>query len=177
MRKSTLFVLFAGLFTIPIIDMPAAFAQEDALQPPVESSKTFGPYEVLYSIVPTTFVSEAVAASYQITRAKDQAMINVSVRRKVDKNDVAQTAVVKGKYSDLMQSKALTFREVREKDALYYIAVFRHGDKELLRFDLNVQVDPQSPAATRRQPPPDPSAAAEWSGRSPGQNQTARRMP
>lgn len=148
MRKTTLIVLFAGLFITPIVGVPAAFAQEDALQPPVESSKTFGPYEILYSIVPTTFISEAVAASYQITRAKDQALINVSVRKKVDKNDVAQTAVVKGTYSDLMQSKTLNFREVREKDALYYIAAFRHGDKELLRFDLKVQVDPQLPAQT-----------------------------
>jgi hypothetical protein len=139
MRTLAAFVLSATLV------VPAVFAQE-AEQPPVESSKTFGPYEIHYSVVPTAFINEATAAAYQITRAKDQAMVNVSVRKQGDDGDAPQAATVKGTYSDLMQSKPLNFREVREQGAIYYIATFRHGDKELLRFDLSVQVDPQLPA-------------------------------
>lgn len=126
---------------------PLAQAQE-ALQPPVESSKVVGPYEILYSVMPTTFISEQVAASYQIVRGRDQALINVSVRKKEGAGDVAQAAVVSGKYSDLMQSRDLQFREIRETGAIYYIAAFRHADKELLRFDLKVQPDPGMPAQT-----------------------------
>jgi hypothetical protein len=139
MRSLAAFVLSATLAA------PLAIAQQ-AEQPPMESSKTFGPYEILYSVVPTAFIAESTAAAYQITRAKNQAMVNVSVRKQGDDGDVPQAAVVKGTYSDLMQSKALAFREVREQGAIYYIAAFRHGDKELLRFDLSVQVDPQLPA-------------------------------
>ena len=146
MRTFATLVLSAGL-AAGVMLSPATRAQEP-LQPQVESSKAFGPYEILYSVVPTTFLSESVAASYQITRGRDQAMINVSVRKKAEDGDAPQAAVIKGTYSDLMQSKVLTFREVREKGAIYYIAAFRHGDKELLRFDLNVQVDPQMPAQT-----------------------------
>lgn len=127
--------------------VPLAQAQ-DALQPPVESSKVVGPYEILYSVMPTTFISEKVAAAYQIARANNQALINVSVRKKEGAIDVAQAAVVSGKYSDLMQSKDLQFREVRETGAIYYIAAFRHSDKDLLRFDLKVQPDPGMPAQT-----------------------------
>ncbi len=147
MRTFAALALSAGLVTASFLSVPVAFAQ-DPLQPNVESSKTVGPYEILYSVVPTTFIGETAAASYQIVRAKDQAMVNVSVRKKVEDGDVAHAVVVKGTYSDLMQSRVLSFREVREKDAIYYIAAFRHGDKELLRFDLSVQVDPQIPAQT-----------------------------
>lgn len=123
------------------------FAQE-ALQPSVESSKVVGPYEILYSVMPTTFISESVAASYKIVRAKDQALINVSIRKKNGDSDIAHAGAVSGSYSDLMQSKKLEFREIRESDAIYYIAAFRHGDKELLRFDLNVLPSPDMPAQT-----------------------------
>jgi hypothetical protein len=121
---------------------------QDELQPPVESSKVVGPYEILYSVMPTTFISEKVAASYKIVRGKDQALINVSIRKKEGAGDVAQAGSVSGKYSDLMQSKKLQFREIREQDAIYYIAGFRHADKEMLRFDLNVVPDPGMPAQT-----------------------------
>lgn len=141
MRTLTAFVVSTSLA------IPFACAQEPG-QPPVASSKTFGPYEIYYSVAPTAFISEATAAAYQITRAKDQAMVNVSVRKQAeaDDGDVPHAATVKGTYSDLMQSKPLNFREVKEQGAIYYIATFRHGDKELLRFDLSVQVDPQLPA-------------------------------
>ena len=139
----------AALFAIAL---PCVHAQ-DALQPSVESSKTVGPYEILYSVMPTTFLSESVAAANQIVRGKDQALINVSIRKKEGEGDIAHASRVTGSYSDLMQSKTLTFREVREKgegdsEAIYYIAGFRHGDKEMLRFDLKVQLDPNMPAQT-----------------------------
>jgi hypothetical protein len=127
--------------------VPTAHAQ-DPLQPPIESSKVVGPYEILYSVMPTTFISESVAASYQIVRGNDQALINVSVRKRDGSSDVAHAATVSGSYSDLMQSKPLAFREIREQGAIYYIAAFRHGDKELLRFELKVQPDPDQPAQT-----------------------------
>jgi hypothetical protein len=127
---------------------PSIASAQEQLQPAVESSKVVGPYEILYSVVPTTFIAESVASSYQIVRGKDQAMINVSIRKKAGAGDVAQAAAVTGSYSDLMQSKKLIFKEIREQDAIYYIAAFRHEDKDLLRFDLKVQIDAQMPTQT-----------------------------
>ena len=137
-----------SLFLSSVLMTPAIASAQDQLQPAVESSKIVGPYEIHYTVVPTTFIAESAAASYQIVRAKDQAMINVSIRKKADAGDVAQAAVVTGTYSDLMQSKKLAFKEIREQDAIYYIAAFRHEDKDLLRFDLKVQIDPQTPTQT-----------------------------
>jgi hypothetical protein len=138
----------ASLFLTNFIMMPSIASAQEQLQPAVESSKVVGPYEILYSVVPTTFIAESVASSYQIVRGKDQAMINVSIRKKAGAGDVAQAAVVTGTYSDLMQSKKLAFKEIREQDAIYYIATFRHEDKDLLRFELKVQIDPQTPIQT-----------------------------
>lgn len=149
MRKSLLSRLAAApLFVVALPLYSSLAIAQDVLQPTIESSKSVGPYEILYSLVPTTFISEDVAASYHIVRGKDQAMINVSVRKKDGAGDTASTAAVSGSYSDLMQSKPLAFREVREKDAIYYIAAFRHGNKELLRFELKVQPDAAVPMQT-----------------------------
>lgn len=145
MRAFIVPICAAAVFALTTVS--PTFAQ-DALQPSVESSKVVGPYEILYSVMPTTFISESVAASYKIVRAKDQALINVSIRKKSGDSDSAHAGAVSGSYSDLMQSKKLEFREIRESDAIYYIAVFRHGDKELLRFDLNVLPSPDMPAQT-----------------------------
>ncbi len=106
---------------------------------PITSSAEFANHELLYSLVPSTFLSDSVASAYGITRAADRTLVNVSLRRKLaDGTDVEQSAQVSGSYSDLIQKKPLEFREVREQGAIYYIAEFRHGDRETLRFDIGV---------------------------------------
>jgi hypothetical protein len=106
---------------------------------PIETSAELGPYELHYSLFPSTFLSETVAGAYGITRATNRAVINVSLREKLgDGTTREQSAQVKGSYSDLIQKKPLEFREVREQGAIYYIAEFRHSNRETLRFDLVV---------------------------------------
>lgn len=116
----------------------AAFAQEE--QPAqIETSKTFGAYEVLYTVFPSTTLLPQMAAEYNVVRAGDQALVNISVRRHLsDGTDVAQPAKLQGTYTNLIQPKNLEFREVREKDAIYYLAQLRFTDRELLRFDIKV---------------------------------------
>ncbi|MDX9873844.1 MAG: DUF4426 domain-containing protein [Spongiibacteraceae bacterium] len=136
------------LLACALLPVSFAFAQ-GAPRADIETSQTFGPYTVHYSLFPSTFLSAEVATAYEIVRAADRAVLNISVRRDTgDGNDRAQTAVVTGKYSDLIQSKSLTFREIREEGAIYYIAQFRHSDRETLRFDISVQPDPNAPART-----------------------------
>jgi hypothetical protein len=122
-------------------------AQPETAGPPVETSKVFGSYEVFYNVFPSAMLTEAVAAANNIVRGKNRAVINVAVRKRLpDGGDQAQAALVSGTYSDLIQSKKLEFREIKETGAIYYIAEFRHSDRELLRFDIKVQPDPNAPA-------------------------------
>ncbi len=117
------------------------FAQGEAA--PVETSQTFGDYDVYFNVFPSSMLSEQVAADYQIVRGKDLSVVNITVRKHLSGGlDREQIALVKGAYSDLIQTKELAFREISETDAVYYIAQLRHDDHELLRFDIKVQPDP-----------------------------------
>jgi len=115
------------------------FAQSFDNPPQIETSKTFGAYEVLYTVIPSTTLSPEMAAEYHIVRGGDQALVNISLRKHLaNGGDVAQAAALKGTYSDLIQTKSLEFREVRETGATYYLAQLRFTDRETLRFDIKI---------------------------------------
>jgi hypothetical protein len=110
-----------------------------AVKPSFAESIQFGSYEVHYSVVNSTFLEPAVAAHYQITRANDRAFVNLAFRELLPGGtDRAVTAQVEGRTWDLFQNQFLEFREIREGDAIYYIADFEFSDKELRFFDLNI---------------------------------------
>lgn len=126
---------------------PLAQAQPDAVE--LETSKRVGDYTIHYVIFPSTFLREDIASQLQLVRAPNRSLVNISVRRDAPGGgDVAKTALVTGGFTDLIQPKTLEFREVREQDAIYYLAEFRHGNNETLRFTVNVQPDPNAPAQT-----------------------------
>lgn len=113
------------------------------------NSKTFGDYEVMYSVFNSTFLKPDIAARYNIVRGKDQAVINVAVRKHLPGGEsVAQPVEISGTTSDLIHALPLSFREVREQDAIYYLAEFHFTDKELRSFTLSIQPDPKIEAYT-----------------------------
>lgn len=107
-----------------------------------EQQQSFGDYEVHYSVVPTRFIPQETASAYQITRGENRMLLNISVRRKLKDTSVSETlpqaALIKGQRHDLMRPYALTFREVREQDAIYYLADFLIINEELSRFEIEV---------------------------------------
>lgn len=107
--------------------------------------KTVGDYEFHYSVFNSMFVQPEVARHYGIVRAKDNAVLNIAVRKKLpDGGTKAQRAMVSGSSSDLVRRYDLTFKEVEEQDAIYYLAQFRHGKKETRDFRLQIQPDPNA---------------------------------
>ena len=101
-------------------------------------SEQQGRFELLYSVVNSTFVEPDTAAIYQMVRAKDRAFLNLAVRETLDDgSDRAVTARFQGRSWDLFQNQFLEFREVREGDAIYYIAEFTFRDGETRFFDLD----------------------------------------
>lgn len=97
----------------------------------------FGAYEAHYSLVPTTMLKPAIATRYDLTRARDRALLNVSV---LDGNDAPVRAKVSGVVRDLLgQTSDIAFREVAEGEAVYYLAEIRHGDQDVLRFAIDVE--------------------------------------
>jgi hypothetical protein len=100
------------------------------------------PYEVYYSFFNSTFVTPDVAKAYQLTRGKDIAMVNVSVRKNLDSGkNIEKRAIVNGTKSDLIHVIPLDFIEIEEKGAIYYLASFKFNHKEALNFNIEVKPD------------------------------------
>ncbi len=115
-----------------------AFAQEADDATPIETSKTFGDYTVLYNVFPSTMLLPAIAAEYKIERGNDIAFINIAVRNRAG-GDLAQAAKIQGTFSDLIHEQPLAFREIREQNAIYYIAQMHYDNRTVVRFDVQVQ--------------------------------------
>jgi hypothetical protein len=109
-----------------------------------EQKKTFGDYDVHYSVLNTTFITPDNAKHYGITRAQDRALVNIAVRKNLrDGSSLPHKVIIQGSSSDLIHKTELQFTEVVEAEAIYYIAELKFNDKELRSFDIKVQPDPQ----------------------------------
>ncbi|MEM1435363.1 MAG: DUF4426 domain-containing protein [Pseudomonadota bacterium] len=109
-----------------------------------EQKLDFNGYELHYVVIPTTFLDAKTSAKYEITRARDRALVNLSLLREGEGLTVeALTGTVKNLLS---QTQTLRFTEVIEGDAVYYLAELKHSDRDILTFD--VVVTPPNGTAT-----------------------------
>lgn len=112
-----------------------------ALASPETSSKRVGNYEVHYSAFNTSFLAPDVAAALNIVRAKDRALINVSVREYLPGGGDREVAVaaIEGSTFNLLHRRPLEFIEVKERGAIYYIAEFSiQNNNEMIIIDTSI---------------------------------------
>lgn len=112
-----------------------------------ETVSTFGDYQVHYNVFNSSFIQPDIAEVYGITRAGDQALINIALTRATAGGSTyGLPATVTGVARNLMQQQTpLTFKEISEPDATYYIAALRFTNEDILHFDIEVTVDGQPP--------------------------------
>lgn len=123
--------LFSALFLTLALGLASHATEAETAQ--------FGRYEIIYSIVNSTFVEPAVAESYGLVRAKDRAFVNIAVREQLaEGRDRAVSARIEGRSWDLFQNTFLEFQEIREGPAIYYIADFEFSDEQVRFFDLTL---------------------------------------
>ncbi len=105
-----------------------------------------------YSAIASTTITPEVARQYAITRSTGRALLNVSLMRKqADGSQKAIPARVTAAVTNLNgQRQDLAVREVREGDAIYYLAEPRVGDKETLNFELSALPEGGGEAITTR---------------------------
>jgi hypothetical protein len=108
-----------------------------SLQASAQQSEMFGPYELHYSVVNTTFLEPEVAATYGITRGKKRAILNLAVREHLAEGTQARNMLIEGRTWDLIQNQFLSFKEVREGPAIYYIAEFKFINQEWRLFEVD----------------------------------------
>ena len=101
--------------------------------------KTIKDVEVHYSAFNSTFLTAQVARSYQLTRNGYSAILNISVLDNSQAGKPATTATISGSSKNLIgQTRQLSFKEVIEGDAIYYLAEFPSSDEERLTFNIDV---------------------------------------
>ena len=101
------------------------------------------PYEIHYNTFNTSFIDEKTAAAYGIVRSKAKALLNVAVLKRLENGKkIPVSAEVVGQTYDLILTKPLDFLEVREQQAIYYLAQFNIEHKIPFYFTLSVKVDP-----------------------------------
>lgn len=100
--------------------------------------REFGDYRVHYSAFNSSFIDAKIAAAYDIVRGGDRGLVNIAV---VPTGVVGgRPAQVSGHVANIFgQRQTLEFFEVREGDAVYYLAPFRFEHEDALTFNVTVK--------------------------------------
>lgn len=121
--------------------MASALLLAPAVQ--AENSQDFGNTVVHFNAFSSTILSPQVAKAYGITRSGSRALVNIAVLgKKMETTGVPQASKVEGTGTNLNgQVKNLTFREIREDGAIYYLSELRVNNEDTIRFDIRVTPD------------------------------------
>ncbi|MFD1622221.1 DUF4426 domain-containing protein [Thalassotalea marina] len=104
-----------------------------------ENMKKLGNMNVHYMAIGATFLTPEVAKAYGIERSKYNGLINISVLDNTQKDTPAKTVTITGTARNLLgREKPLNFVEVKEGDAIYYLAQVQYRNEEMIRFDLTI---------------------------------------
>ena len=105
--------------------------------------KQFNGYQVHFSAFNSSFIQPNIASTYNIVRGKDKGLVNISVV--ADGSGHGHAAQVSGYVSNIFaQQQMLDFFEVREGDAVYYLAPFEFENEDPLTFKIEVKATPDS---------------------------------
>ena len=125
-------VVYPYLLSITLLVVLMFFSQAHA-----EQKQVLGNWDVHYIALNTTFLSPEVAKQYGIVRSKFNALINISVLDRKEK--LAQSVILTGEAKNLIGViKKLTFKQVKEGKAIYYLAVLPFSDLEQYRISINI---------------------------------------
>lgn len=122
----------------------------------IQTSQRFGEYTVHYNVFNSKMVPAQIADTYKLTRGKDSVLLNISLTKtSAGTTTLGIPAKVTAKAINLMQqTKVIEFLEIKEPDATYYLAPFRHTNEEDIRFEVSVlpegESKPLSVSFTRR---------------------------
>lgn len=102
-----------------------------------EQKVSLASWDVHYIALNSTFLTPAIAKQYGIVRSKFNGLINISVLDKQDQS--AQSVVLTGQAKNLLGVvKKLSFKQVKEGKAIYYLAVLPFSDQEQYRISVEI---------------------------------------
>ena len=108
-----------------------------------DQSVSWGDYTVHYNAFSTDTLTPRVAQAYGIKRSRNRALVNIVVTKGESQGDaVPMAAEVTGAGVNLTgQLKTLSFRQINEDGAIYYIADVSVDNGETLDFKIEATPD------------------------------------
>ncbi len=104
-----------------------------------ENMKKLGSMDVHYMAIGSTFFTPEIAKVYGITRSRYNGLINISVLDNTKAGNPAKTVSITGKAkNNLGQFKTIEFTEVKEGEAIYYLAQIKYSNEEKIHFTLAI---------------------------------------
>ncbi|MEX2488328.1 MAG: DUF4426 domain-containing protein [Pseudomonadales bacterium] len=103
-----------------------------------EQSISWRNYVIHYTAFESTLIPEEVAAANGVVRSSNRLVTNIVIKQK-NRNETVP-AKVEGTVTNLLnQTSELTFREVNERDAVYYLASQVVDEQDTLRFNVKIR--------------------------------------
>lgn len=108
--------------------------------PEVTSDQVFGPYRVVFTAFNSNFIQPDIAARHNITRGRNRGLVNIAL---IEADSLSgRAALVEGTVTDIMsRQRTLDFFEIREGDAVYYLAPFTFSNQDPLTFRIQVRAE------------------------------------
>lgn len=104
-----------------------------------ENMQKLGSMDVHYMAIGSTFFTPEIAKVYGITRSRYNGLINISVLDNTKVGNPAKTVSISGTAkNNLGQFKTIEFTEVKEGNAIYYLAQVKYHNEETIHFTLAI---------------------------------------
>ncbi|MCU8076792.1 DUF4426 domain-containing protein [Shewanella sp. SM29] len=105
-----------------------------------EQKETVGNFDIHYMALGSTFLTPSIAKSYGIKRSSYTGIINIAVLDISEANKPAVPVEITGVANNLLDARInLTFKEIREGDAIYYIAEVPYRDDQEINFNVAIK--------------------------------------
>jgi hypothetical protein len=104
-----------------------------------ENMKKLGNMDVHYMAIGATFLTPEIAKAYGIERSRYNGLLNISVLNNTMPKKPAMDVDVTGTArNDIGQIKQLSFKQIKEGNAIYYLAEVNYSNEETIYFDINI---------------------------------------
>ncbi len=105
-----------------------------------KQKETVGNFDIHYMALGSTFLTPSIAKSYGIKRSNYTGIINIAVLDISEANKPAVPVEITGVANNLLDARInLTFKEIREGDAIYYIAEVPYRDDQEINFNIAIK--------------------------------------
>ncbi|BCV37511.1 MULTISPECIES: DUF4426 domain-containing protein [Shewanella] len=105
-----------------------------------EQKQTVGHFDIHYMALGSTFLTPSIAKNYGIERSRYTGIINIAVLDTSEEGNPAVPVEISGLANNLIDARMqLKFREIREGDAIYYIAEVPYRDDQEINFQILIK--------------------------------------